>query len=340
MPGDGAGGRGGDAISAFGCALDAAFADEALQRLGDGCGPGCGAFADLTLRERRLGVGERLEDALFGGFGSRRGIGGLDLAQPQGGPLAVVGELDLEVVEAGGGAMLHGHEDLAVSPAQVEIAVSPGVQLAASAQGLPRPGGAAFAGVVHEQHGRCEAALDVAQEAEDGGDLGDGVLVDAVQSHERVKDHEPRADSFDRLQQPLAVGAMVEAQCGDVDDGDVEGLEAGAGGLCDALEPGAHDVAGVLGGEQQDGARRVGDEAAQARDAGGDRDGDVEGEEGLVAFGFAADDADGLTPPQRVDEPLVLARAVLQLDRRVRREAVRRPGAGVDGVNGRVSSMA
>ena len=120
-----------------------------------------------------------------------------------------------------------------------------------------------------------------------GGDLGDVVLVDAVQSHERVEDHKPRADSFDRLHQPLAVGAMVEAQCGDVDDGDVEGLEAGVGGLCDALEPGAHDVAGVLGGEQQDGARLVGGEAAQARDAGGDRDGEVEGEEGLAALGLA-----------------------------------------------------
>ena len=163
-----------------------------------------------------------------------------------------------------------------------------------------------------------------------GGVLGDVVLVDAVQSHERVEDHKPRADSFDRLHQPLAVGAMVEAQCGDVDDGDVEGLEAGVGGLCDALQPGAHDVAGVLGGEQQDGTRLVGGEAAQARDAGGDRE--VEGEEGLAALGLAADDADGLAPPQRVDEPLVPARAVLQLDRRARREAVRRHGAGVDGM--------
>ena len=133
---------------------------------------------------------------------------------------------------------------------------------------------------------------------------------------------------------------MVEAQCGDVDDGDVEGVEAGVGGLCDALEPGAHDVPGVLGGEQQDGARLVGGEAAQARDTGGDRDGEVQRQEGLAALGLAADDADRLAPPQRVDEPLVPARAVFELDRRARREAVRRPGAGVDGIHGRVSSMA
>ena len=80
---------------------------------------------------------------------------------------------------------------------------------------------------------------------------------------------------------------MVEAQCGHVDDGDVEGLEPGAGGARDALEAGAHDVPGVLGGEQQDGSWLVGGEAAQAGHAGGDRDGEVEREEGLAALGLA-----------------------------------------------------
>ena len=40
--------------------------------------------------------------------------------------------------------------------------------------------------------------------------------------------------------------------CGDVDDGEIEGLERGAGGPCDALEAGMYDVAGVLGGEQEE----------------------------------------------------------------------------------------
>ena len=63
----------------------------------------------------------------------------------------------------------------------------------------------------------------------------------------------------------------------------------------DTLEPGTHDVAG-------------------------DRDGEVE--EGLAALGLAADDADGLASPEPVDEPLLPARPVLQLDRGPRREAV------------------
>jgi len=36
-------------------------------------------------------------------------------------------------------------------------------------------------------------------------------------------------------------------------------------------------------------------EAAQAGGAGGDSDGQIEGEEGFAAFGLAADDADGFT---------------------------------------------
>ena len=76
----------------------------------------------------------------------------------------------------------------------------------------------------------------------------------------RFEDDEPGPDALDRLDQALAVRAMVEAQRRHVDDGDVEGLEAGAGGDRDTLEPGTHDVAGVFGGEQQDGSCLAGGE--------------------------------------------------------------------------------
>ena len=195
------------------------------------------------------------------------------------------------------------------------------MQFGASAERLSRPCGAAFAGVVDEQHGGLEAPLYVAQEAEDGGDLGDGIFVDAVESDEGVEDEEPGADALHGLDQSLAVGAMIEAEGRDVDDGDVEGLEAGAGGSGDTLQPGADDMSGVLCGEQQDGAGLVGIEAAQAGNAGGDSHGEVQREEGLAAFGLAADDADRLARPEAVDEPLLPARPVFQFDRRAGEEA-------------------
>ena len=136
-----------------------------------------------------------------------------------------------------------------------------------TAKRLAGPGGAALAGVVDEHHGGREAALQMAQEGEDGGDVGDGILVDAMQAHQGVEDEQARADALDGLVQALAVVAVVEAQDGDVDDGDVEGVEVGAGGSGDAVQAGAHDVASVLGGEHQDRSGLVGFEASQARDA-------------------------------------------------------------------------
>ena len=169
-----------------------------------------------------------------------------------------------DVGEAGRGAVFDAHEALPLAPAQVEIAVAPGMQLRRSPQRLAGPGGGALAGMVHEHDGGVEAALEVAQEAEDGGDVGDGVLVDAVQAHQGVEDEQSGLDALDGLMQALAVAFEVEAQDRDIDDGDVEGLEPGAGGASDALEAVAHDVPGVLGGEQHHGAASVGAEVAQA----------------------------------------------------------------------------
>jgi hypothetical protein len=57
-------------------------------------------------------------------------------------------------------------------------------------------------------------------------------------------------------------------------------------------------VQGVFGGIEQDAAGAADREAVQAGDAGGHGDGQIEGEEGFAAFGFAADDADGFFRPQ------------------------------------------
>ena len=70
-----------------------------------------------------------------------------------------------------------------------------------------------------------------------------------------------------------------------------------AGGGADAVEPTTDDVQGVLGGVEQHAPGLGHGEAAQAGPAGGDGDGQIEGEEGFAAFGLAADDADGLLGP-------------------------------------------
>ena len=220
--------------------------------------------------------------------------------------------------------MLDGHDDLLVTPAQVEIAVSPGVQLTAPAQGLARPAAAALSCVMDEQDGGFEPALQLAQKAEDGGDLRDGVLVDAVQADQGVEDQEARFDALHRFLQALTIGRPVETQGGHIDDGDVEFVEGGGGGVGDPLQAFAHLVSRVFGREQQHGAAPRGAEVAQAWHACGDGDGEVEREEGLAALGLAADDADALLAPERLDHPLLRLGPVLEVGRAARREALHR----------------
>ena len=81
--------------------------------------------AALALRQHRVGVGERLDDALFGGWRLRRGTVGHRPPEAQGGPLAVIGMFALDIVEAGGGVMmLDGDDDLRVAAAQIQGVVA------------------------------------------------------------------------------------------------------------------------------------------------------------------------------------------------------------------------
>ena len=100
--------------------------------------------------------------------------------------------------------------------------------------------------------------------------------------------------------------------------------KGGGGGVGDPVQALAHPMAGVLGGEQQHGTACGGTVVAQAWDAGGHGDGEVQRQQGFAALGLAADDAHGLLGPQRVHHPLLRLGALLELHRRACREALHR----------------
>ena len=152
--------------------------------------------------------------------------------------------------------------------------------------------------------------LQFAQEGEQRGDVAADILIDAMQAHERIEDEQPRLQPGDGLLEPCAVGFEIEAQAGRGDHLDVEFGETDAGGGADAFEAATDDMQRVFGGIEQDAARARDREAAQAGSAGGDGDGQIEGEEGFAAFRLAADDADGFFRPQPVDEPAPLLGAI------------------------------
>jgi hypothetical protein len=243
-----------------------------------------------------LAVGEGCGDALIEGswFDTALGLAiGLDRLEGKG-----VGALDQfkrNARHGSSGAMFDGQDDAIVTvAAEIEVRIAPGMELRRSAQGLPgADGGGSFFGMVDKHDGDGVASLQFAQEGEQRRDIATDILIDAMQAHERIKDEKARLHPGDGLIETCAIGLEIETQAGRGDHLDVEFGETDAGGGTDAFEAAADDVQCVFGRIEQDAAGAADREAAQARDAGSDGDGQIEGEEGFAALGFAADDPDG-----------------------------------------------
>ena len=188
--------------------------------------------------------------------------------------------------------------------AQIQVGVAPGVQVGAAAQcqaGALCVGG--FAGVMDQSHCGMKAPLQDSQRMQDGGDFCGDVFIDAVQSGQRVQDQQSRLDALHGLEQQLSVMIKVQAQLLGIEDVDVEALEVGGTGLCDAVESVCDNVPGIFCSEQQHGSGIVDREALQARFCGSDGDCEMQCEKRLAAFRLTADDADCLLLPQRFDQP-------------------------------------
>lgn len=151
--------------------------------------------------------------------------------------------------------------------------------------------------MMHEQHRTPMRALKLAQIREQWCDLVGGVLVDAVQSDERIEHQQPRSQSCDGLAQRVAVGLVVEAQARRRDHVQREGIELDARGRADAHQPLAHDMQRILGRIQQHRARLGDGKATQRRLARSDRDGELESQERFAALGLATHDTHGLLAP-------------------------------------------
>src|SRR5271166_840363 len=100
--------------------------------------------------------------------------------------------------------------------------------------------------MMDDRDGDGVTTLQVTQEGEQRRDLAADILIDAVQSHERIEDEQPRLQPGDGLIEPRAVGLEIEAQTGRGDHLDVEFGEPDAGGGADALEAATDDMQRVL----------------------------------------------------------------------------------------------
>jgi len=90
--------------------------------------------------------------------------------------------------------------------------------------------GGALAGMVDEEDGAVELTLEVAQIGEQGGDLGGGIFVEAMQAHEGIEAEERGAQGLDGGAQARLIAGVIQAEAGDGDDVDVQRGEVDAGG--------------------------------------------------------------------------------------------------------------
>jgi hypothetical protein len=132
------------------------------------------------------------------------------------------------------------------------------------------------------------------------------VFVDGVQTDKRIEDQQARANGLNRGGKLLTVAVLIEIEAGDRDDVDGDILEPLIGGCADSVESKTNILQCVFGGEHQHGSGAVDGELTQAWSAGGDRHGDIQGQERFAALGLPAQHADGLFGPQRFDQPALL----------------------------------
>lgn len=166
--------------------------------------------------------------------------------------------------------------------------------------------GGALARMMHEGNGRGVIALQAAQIGEQGGDFRGDVLVDGVQTHQRVKQDEVRPEKSHGRLQGLLVLLAIEPQRRHGDDMDIQALEFDACGMGNALETTSDDLRGILGGKQQDASGSRDLEVAQTRGAGGDRDGEIKRQKRFADLRFTSEDSAAVGAPQAFDQPGLL----------------------------------
>ena len=155
--------------------------------------------------------------------------------------------------------------------------------------------GGALTRMMHEGNGGGVIALQAAQIGEQGGDFRGDVLVDGVQTHQRVKQDEVRPEKSHGRLQGLLVLLAIEPQRRHGDDMDIEALEFDACGMGNALETTSDDLRGILGGKQQDASGSRDLEVAQTRRPGGDRDGEIKRQKRFADLRFVLAQSIGQT---------------------------------------------
>jgi hypothetical protein len=158
---------------------------------------------------------------------------------------------------------------------------------------------------MYEEDGEIVVALEGAERAEDSGDLGGGVFVDARQADEGIEHEQAGAPQIEDRAQAAEVLLSIEAQDGDVEQIDGERIDGESGHGGEPVKAGPQGVQAVFGAVEENGAPETG-RSSEHLGVGGHGEGDLGGQEGLSHLGGAAQDADSGGQPEIFDQPLLV----------------------------------
>gem|GEM_PF-1573726 len=200
--------------------------------------------------------------------------------------------------------MLEGEADaLVVTAGEIAGGVDPGVQISRAAEGLSGILSGTFGHMVHKDDGQFVSSVEVPQEAEEFGDVGGAVFVEAVEPDQWVEQEHFGCEGNEGLVEGVTVALEVEAQAGGSDDLEVQTSQREPSMAADLLDAIAHVVQRILGEVDDDGPGSIDGEVLEAGGAGGDGDGQIQAQPGFTGFRRPPDHADGGSAPDILDQP-------------------------------------
>jgi hypothetical protein len=181
-------------------------------------------------------------------------------------------EFYFEGVGGLGRAVFKGHDKAMLPSRQIGIGIAKGVKVRAAAKGLSGLCALPLAGMVYEDHSAVMGALELAQVAQQFGDIGGGIFIEAVQSDQGIEKEQAWLIALEGFVEAALIGAEVQAQawCGDGKKRERSDVEAPV--PAERQNAAANGGQGILSQIDQDRALGIDREASQAGGPGCDAD--------------------------------------------------------------------
>jgi hypothetical protein len=142
-----------------------------------------------------------------------------------------------------------GENETLAGPPKIEVRVAEGMNVTGTTEPLTgsESPGSILSGVMHQHDREVEPPLKRTKVGQQPGYFRSVVLVDPVQSHQRIKKKEARPQSLGRLEEPRAVWFAIEPKRGGGDHMHLDSCEIESAMPSHSLDPFSYDRQCILG---------------------------------------------------------------------------------------------